>query len=297
MASSPPPQPHDPFYVLTRKIRPDLDSFSITERTARITDILGCLLAIPLAIAGLAWLVAATDGQLIGREWKVMLLMGVLMLVLNKLHFFFISNLSPGGGLYGNAKAALDGIIHWSAVFLFGPTGLWIDLTMNGSGFTVNLARSKSTDRRWNLGREVTSSIISVSLFPLIALSVYRMLGGTIPFSGLTLKTLLLGISMLLVQMVLDALYLWIFYLAYSLWSLRTVFSQPALVSVANLVLLALGIPLLSNLFAIPLASAYTQVGLLAYLVLALGVILVAWMGRRFSPGAGGAGGVCLAAG
>jgi hypothetical protein len=185
--------------------------------------------------------------------------------------------------LYGNAQAALDGIIRWSAVFLFGPTGLWIDLILNGSGSTINLVRSSSTDRRWNLGRETTSAIISVSLFPLIALSVYRILGGTIPFSELSLKTLLLGISMLLVQLVLDTLYLWVYYLAYSLWAMRMIFSRSALVSVANLVLLALGIPLLSNLFAIPLASAYTEIGLFAYVVLALGVILVAWMGRRFS--------------
>ena len=283
MSSSASPQPRDPFYALALKIRPDLAALSATARTPLVTDILGCLLGWPLAIAGLAWLVAVTDLQLLAREWKVMLLMGALMLALNKLRFFFITNLHSGPSMYGHADVALDTMIRWSMVFLFGPTGLWIDHILNGSSSTVRLFREKTTDRRWNQAREAAFTITAASLFPLIAFSVYRAMGGTIPLSGLTLKTLLLGVSMLVVQLALDTLFLWAGYLAYSLWALRRLFSPGAISSVMNLVYIGLGAAFVCNLFAIPLASAYTDIGLLAYLAFALGVILVAVMGRRFS--------------
>jgi hypothetical protein len=283
MNTSSPAQPRDPIAALAQKIYPRLAAFHGSDLAIRVTDILGCLIATPLALAGLVWLIAVTDRSLVAREWKVLLLMGLLMLALNKLRFFFIANLSSGGGTYGNTDAALDGIVRWSAILLFGPTALWVDLILNGSSSTVNLTRLKSVDQRWHLAREISFTIVTTSLFPLIAYTFYRGLGGSIPLSGLSLKILLLGASMLAVQLVLEALLLGVGYLAYPLWAMRMLFTPPMLASIRNLTILGLGVTCLSNLFAIPLASAYTGIGLLAYLVLVAGVILVAGMGRRFS--------------
>jgi hypothetical protein len=123
--------PMDPIYALARRLRPDLDAFSPAERLSRVTDILGVLVAAPLFLIGVIWLASTTDLTMIARQWLILLVIGVAMYIFNQLSFFAITNLGQGGGTYGNVQTTPVNMVKWSAIFIFGPTALWLDILVN----------------------------------------------------------------------------------------------------------------------------------------------------------------------
>jgi hypothetical protein len=78
------------------KLWPELATLDESEATRRMRELAGMLYAIPLAGAGLIWLVAATDPILARAEWPLLLLMALLAVLLNRLDFFWIVERRPG---------------------------------------------------------------------------------------------------------------------------------------------------------------------------------------------------------
>ncbi|MFZ6031658.1 MAG: PP2C family protein-serine/threonine phosphatase [Chloroflexota bacterium] len=277
-------EPLDFFAHLAYKFRPEVAAFQGEERMALVTDVIGVLLTLPLSLAGVMWLLLVSDWALVLRQWPMFFLVAVLSILLSRWRFYIVTDLGAhGGGTYGNAASSLEGVIRWSATFLFGPTILWLDLSISAARLLVALRRANTSGRRWVPLRTFFFSVTGSSLFPLLALAAYRSWGGTFPLADLTLGGFLLGAGTVGVQFFLENLLLWTGYLGYTLWKIRHALPPRLLITIIRLLAFGLLIPLVSNLFAAPLAAMYVVYGPPIYLMFALAVVLMSWLAHRMS--------------
>jgi serine phosphatase RsbU (regulator of sigma subunit) len=276
-------QPFDPFYALARRLYPGLELLKPEERAIPTVNILGVLFATPLAVAGLIWLVISTNWNVYVHEWPTLLAVAAALVILTRLRFYMIIDISQSGGNYGNAAGTFEGGVLWSAAFLFGPSVLWLDLLLSASQLIFARNAWKDAMRRWATARDLTFTLVNSSLISLTALACYRAWGGTFPLPDLTLSWLLLGTGTILVKFVLELTLLGLGYLGYTLWAMRDSLTPRLLLSLPALLFLGLVVPHIANLFAAPLAGIYSGHGLPAYLVFILAVILVAVLARQMS--------------
>ena len=272
----------DPILAITRLFRPSLGKLEGLERTNSVVDVLGVLIALPLSLVGLAWLILRTDLGLIAHQWPVLLLLALLEFALSRLTFFAIVDLG-GSSLYGNASGTLEGIVKWSGLFLFGPTFAWVDLILSTVQQIPPRQERRTADQRWRAGRNISVNVATSSFLQLVSLSVYQALGGSYPMAGLSLRWLLLGAAAIAAQFLLEAVMVWISYLGYFLWGTRRTLAPQLWVSLPALLFMGMVIPYLANLFAIPLAGVYAQNGLFFYLVFIMATLLVALLARQMS--------------
>ena len=272
----------DPILALARFFRPSLGKLEGVERTNSVVDVLGVLIALPLSLVGLAWLILRTDLGLIAHQWPVLLLLALLEFALSRLTFFAIVDLG-GSSLYGNASGTLEGIVKWSGLFLFGPTFAWVDLILSTVQQIPPRQERGTADQRWRAARNIFVNVATSSFLQLVSLSIYQALGGSYPMAGLSLRWLLLGATAIAAQFLLEAVMVWITYLGYFLWGTRRTLAPQLWVSLPALLFMGMVIPYLANLFAIPLAGVYAQNGLLFYLVFIVATLLVALLARQMS--------------
>jgi len=277
-------EPLDFFAQLANKFRPDVSEYYGEERMARVNDVIGVLYTMPLSIIGLVWLVAASDLTLIKRQVPLFVFMVAMMVLLNRWNFYTIADMGAyGGGSYGNAVSSLDGVIRWSSAFLLGPIILWVDVVISAYQYLDVLYRGNTSQRRWAGLRTLTFNLTTNCFFPLISLAAYRFLGGTYPISGLSIRTFVLGSSVILIQFLLENILLWTGYLGYTLWKMRHGLSRNLFIVLARLLAIGLLIPLISNLFATPLAGLYVTYGTAIYLTFALGLLAMSWLAHQMS--------------
>ncbi len=82
--------------AIARRFWPELETMSGQPQVTGVANVVGFLAALPLDLAGLAWLLAVTDLALIRREWPVLLGVGVLLLLAEQLRFFVFVQVEPG---------------------------------------------------------------------------------------------------------------------------------------------------------------------------------------------------------
>lgn len=274
----------DPFARLAHRFRPDLSNFSGESLVGRVTDVLGTLYTFPMAVIGLVWLAFVSDWTQISDKKLLLLLVVVLIILLNRLTFYLVTDFEThGGGTYGNAASSLDGVIKWSAVFLFGPTVLWVDVMVFTVRFFWALRRNRTLDRLWEALRILTFGIALTSLTPLIALQGYRAWGGVYPLATLSFQGFFLGAGVIAIQFLFENFLLWTGYLAYTLWKIKSILTPSFLFSMAKLLAFGLVPPTIANLFAAPLAGMYSQYGWPIYLLFSLALVLMALLARRMS--------------
>ncbi len=248
---------------------------------------MGVLLTLPLAIAGIIWLALVSDSTLIRRDWLFLPLVIVLIILLNRWSFFLIIDMGArGGGTYGNVNSNLESIVRWIAVFLFGPAVLWLILIMDTALLSIQFVRlgwAQQLDTRWNAMRAYLFGVAELTLLSLISLSAYRAWGGAYPIGGLSFHSFLLGAGVIGIQLALQILLLVTNYLGYSLWKMRQSLKPRQLLWIAQLAVLGIFVPAVSNLFAAPLAGIYVTHGLYLYLTFNLALLAIAWLVHRMS--------------
>jgi serine phosphatase RsbU (regulator of sigma subunit) len=277
-------EPLDPLARIAAIFRPQVKAYRGEERVALVNDVIGVLYTLPMTLIALIWLLAVSDWSLVLSQWPMLLLVAVLIGLLSRWTFYIIADLGArGGGSYGNAASSLEGAIRWSAVFLFGPTVLWIDFFISVFQFLYVFRPANTSKRRWVALRTLTFNIATTCLFPLIALAAYRAWGGVFPLASLTLHSFLLGAAAILIQFLLENFFLWTGYLGYTLLKMRRALTPAFLLLLIKLMAFGLLLPLVSNLFAVPLAGMYMAYGFPIYLTFALGLLLMAWLAHRMS--------------
>ena len=268
------------FLTIAKSFWPELESMNEQRRLVGAGDVIVSLVTIPLAIVGLAWLIYITDLQVLIRDWGILLLCGVLIILFSKVNYFIIVEIRTDR--YGSADGSLAVMIQWVAVFLFGPTALWLSILWSAFNFAGNWRRSYTKSGRWSLMRTFSQDVTSTTLAFLIALLFYRQLGGEFPIPGLKAEIILPAMGALFVYFIILIL-IWIVYISYGVWIQKLLDFPSAIDPLIKFFFLALGLPVLADPFAILAAGLYAEDGIFVFLFFMAGLLLVAYLARQLS--------------
>ena len=267
-------------YSLAKIFWPGLETMSEQRRLVGIGDVFSIMYAFPFALGGLFWLIRETDFDILFSQYPVLVIIFGLIALFSQVSYFIIVEIRTDR--YGSSDGSLASMILWSAVFLFGPTALWLSILWNGLNFIFNWRKSNSIAARWNLARNFTFEIAINTFAFLIALSVFRFLGGEIPLPGLNPEIIALAFVNLTLHLLLTVL-VWIGYILYHLRVQKVVSSSSSIRPIIKFFSLSIGLPYLSHPFSILAAGLYVENGFSIYLFFITGLLLVAYLARRLS--------------
>jgi serine phosphatase RsbU (regulator of sigma subunit) len=265
---------------IAKKFWPELETMSEQRRLVGMGDVIVTVGMAPLALVGLAWLTAATDLDLVRRNWPALLLLGSLIVLFNRINYFIIIEIRTDR--YGSADGSFGNMIQWSGAFLLGPTALWLVVLWTIANFWWNWRKALSTPDRWNQARNIALELASNTLGFLIALSIYQRWGGVIPISGLTPQAILPAMGALVIHFIVVSLILGGF-IGYAVWVQNVLDQSSSIEQILRFMLMAVGLPFLAFPFGILAAGLYVQNGLAVYLFFIFGLFLVAVMARQLS--------------
>ncbi len=267
-------------FSLVRALWPELENTSEQRRLVGSGDVLVFLLVTPAALAGLAWLVMSTQVSVVRASWPGLLIFGLLIVIFNQLNHFLIVEIHTDR--YGSAEGSLAGMVQWAAAFLYGPTALWLSVANSIARFAWNISHAQTTAARWNQWRAQAMEISNITLAYLISLQVYRFFGGAIPLQAPDTQAILAG-SLALIVYFLLVLLIWAPYIAYAIWVQLVTISNRSVRPLLRFLMVALGLPMIANPFAILVAGLYSQQGLVVFLFISIGLLMVAYLSRQLS--------------
>lgn len=257
-----------PFLLpLLRRLEPQLESLDDAARYWRMTDILSSLYGLPLALAGLAWLLLRTRPAILEDNVPIFVLLMLLTFLFSRLEFFTISFGRRGTPLL--FYISFSTIAMWASVFIFGASALWIPVLLH-----VALLRPFSLQRprrlQWEAIEQFVRGLVFTNFSMLVSLHVYEDLGGIYPLPNLTLAMLLPALA------------------ALAVWTLvTTLYFIPLLLLVRSpMPLYLIVITNLVNPFSILAAVIYSQLGVAVFMFYMAGVLLVALLAHRLSRAA-----------
>lgn len=259
---------------------PDLAKRQAERLAIGVGEVVSTLYSLPLALLGVAWLVAETNISWIWDHLAEFGMMAIMIVVFNQLGFFLIIELRKNR--YGSADGALTGVPLWAGVFLFGPIIFWLPVLWLMYQFILYWRRAQSTSARWGQARNFTMNLTSDTLVPLLAFSAYRALGGQFPLVDLSIHSIFLAIILFAVNFLVYALY-WAPYLAYHTWVQQSISEDREIGPILKFFFLAIGLPQLANPFAILAAGLFAQNGTLVFIYFITGMVVVAYLARRLS--------------
>lgn len=271
------------FARLVRRLRPEYDTLSPLERVISSLDVFTLLYTVPLALLGLAWLVASSSYRLTPRDWLTLLMLLVLGLLFRR--YAFQVQVQIRKGAFAEAGGSLENLVTWSAALIFGPVAVWVPVLGQTAVFGVGLLRSGHRSERWNQLRVFVSSLAGETLATLSGLWVYTRLGGTFPIAGLGAGEF--------IPALLASLVLWLVLLLLTLpmfiyiTRLSTLFGEGSYLSglqtVRFFLLAGLGFYLPLYPFAILAAGLYARHGIGIYLLFVTGALLFSLLTSRLS--------------
>ena len=166
----------DTLVTLANRIRPEIASLSEQRRLVGAGVVISILYTLPLGLVGLIWLVIETDLSVLFKDWLLVLGFFIQIIIFNQVSYFFIVEVREDR--YGSADNSLSSMIQWTAVFILGPSALWLSIIWSIIQFTRNWLGSSSTTSRWNLLLIITQSLAQSTLPPLVAITIYQRARG-----------------------------------------------------------------------------------------------------------------------
>ena len=262
---------------------PDLVTLSQDRKNISVGDVIGFLYTLPLAIAGLIWLINITNIPQISIQFVFFLFNLLLIFTFSQVNYFIIVEIRSDR--FGSSDASFATMIYWSALFLFGHTAIWLMIIYLLINFMSNWYRTKLKTTHWeqvrNLSMDSAISILAV----LISLEFYQFLGGEFPISSLSLESIIPALATLIIQLLL-VIMIASGYIYYHIHVQREVEPSQPLKPFAKFFLLSFGLPFLANPFAILVAGLYVEIGFAIYFFTLIGLFLVALLARQLSMSA-----------
>jgi serine phosphatase RsbU (regulator of sigma subunit) len=268
------------FLNIARRFWPELESMNLARRLVGVGDVLTTLYGAILSLAGLGWLLTATDWWLFSDHWLEFLLFAGLIIVFTRLSFFMIIEFRQDR--YGSADGAFNSMMVWTGALLFGPTALWPILLLRAAEFLWLWRSLPNAAARWDNVRNLVLTISGFTLPYLLSLEIYAGLGGEYPLSRLDARTLLVGLAAIAANFVLFFL-TWLPYLLYAIYTQRRLTQTSETRPILLFFALALSLPTLAHPFALLAAGLFASYGLPAFLFFMAGLIVVAFLARQFS--------------
>jgi serine phosphatase RsbU (regulator of sigma subunit) len=271
--------------ALAHAFWPELETQPIERRISSLGDLTGAVFGLPLALAGLVWLAAASDLTTLFRSPGLTLLIVLLMLLFERFPYFIVVEM--GKGQYSDMSGSWDKVIIWMGVFLLGPAVLWISIIDNLIHLVNGWIKFPQPHVRWNMLRNSAINLFTGSATFLASLALYQFLGGQTPLNRFDLPVILLSLLAVLIQITLEQS-IWTFFLAY----LRQIEKyldnpHPAMTGASRQYLLyAIMLPNLAVPFGLLAAGLYTLYGLTLFLYFMAGLLLASILVNRMSSSA-----------
>ncbi|MCB8967867.1 MAG: PP2C family protein-serine/threonine phosphatase [Ardenticatenaceae bacterium] len=174
--------------AVTYHFLPELRQATLEMQSAALGSVLGTLYGVPLALAGIIWLLWVTDWAMFAAQWPLLLLLFALHRLLG--YFDFSTVLASDSVRVHGSQARL---VTWSAALLLGPGALWLDLLGALIDALLRPLPSTSTPlvarvQRWDRVRVFSVTVGRETLSLLPALWLYGRLGGLVPLAALSLE-------------------------------------------------------------------------------------------------------------
>ena len=262
---------------------PGIDSLSDQRRLVGTGDVLSFLYTLPLAIIGILWLIRSTDLELIQQQFGFLLFNFGLLFLFNRLSFFTIIEIRSAR--YGSSEDSLASMIQWSAIFLLGPTALWLSVIYDFIDFALDWRVSSTPGQRWSLLRTLSTTLAVHTFAILVSLTIYKNIGGEFPIPGLTITSITQAFIALISQFFFVLLIV-SGYLIYHIGVQRILAQSQTIQPLVRFFLISVGLPYLAHPFSILLAGLLIEDGFVIYAFLLAGLVLVAYLTRRLSMAA-----------
>jgi serine phosphatase RsbU (regulator of sigma subunit) len=271
---------HKQFETIAEVFWPRLKEYTDQRHLIGIADVISVLWTLPFALIGMVWLVSITDLKVVQQHWQELLLLATLQFVFFRLSYFVIFEIRADR--YASADGDLVSMVQWIAVFLLGPTALWISASWQIINFIRNAIRAQTTASRWVVYRTATHDMSTLTLASLVGVVVYQRLGGTFPLPSLTWNAIYPALAALIAHFLIFCI-IWSVYTAFSIYIQQSLAGPENLMKLLRFLALALIPSNLAHPFAVQAAGIYHQNGPLAFLFFISGLFLVAFLGRQLS--------------
>lgn len=180
----------DRLVLLAQRIRPELRLLPAGPQQQTFAEMIPLLFTAPLALAGLVWLLLAT-------EWQALPVTGGTLLLLAAAGYLF-ARYAPVFWLDVTVEARLKLIVTlwplvvWAAVLSLGVNGLWLAVIWplfyfrwsHRYSLELRYPLRLRPHRLWMRLSALSQSLAVVALPGLIALTAYRAWGGVTPLPG-----------------------------------------------------------------------------------------------------------------
>ena len=267
--------------VIGRKLWPDLDILTEVDRLALLRELFGVLFSLPFVFVAMGWLVAATDWELLRRQWPVLLLFLLLSFIAGRLTFFQISVSKSGRNDYNGSS--LEIVIVFSAMLIFGPTAVWIPFVGRLINYFVDQPKALSRYHSWNRYRNILLNLGPSILGLLSALALYQGLGGQFPLPGLNLTLSWPAFIAILLWLPYEGLFFLCLGILLSIFKLAPASVLKEGTGIGSRMFLFFFVANSPAFFGILGAALYNPRNLAAYLFLVGGILLTSLLARRLS--------------
>lgn len=146
------------------------------------SNVVAIVYALPFAAVVLIWLTAVTPFSQLPSNGGILILLILLALVMRQFDFSLGSSLKTAP--YATDRLSLAPLVYWSGILLFGEWGIWVVVLTAVLHFMYQLVTNQTSI--WIAFPALLFDFSREAGAGLLALSVYRLLGGAIPFLGVT---------------------------------------------------------------------------------------------------------------
>ncbi len=164
-------------------VRPELRDMEGQERAVCIGDVFGVAYSTPFLILALFWIARRTDLSIAVDHWPFLAIAFVLMYLSRRLSFFAVTEIRQG--TFADYSGSVEGMCVWAAALVLGPTALWLALPFPLVGLVSGVSSAQTPTGFWTRLRGFTLEVAAQLTASIVALSLYRWLGGSIPIAGL----------------------------------------------------------------------------------------------------------------
>ena len=264
-------------YALADYLVPGFRGLEDRDRLVIAGNLFSLLLALPFAVLGLVWLARVTDIGLVLRQAPVLVVLLGAVLLLERMGFLVVLDPTKSQASF---SGSLSSVVTWSAILVFGPSAIWLDLPY-GVAHTIHDWRRESSDAsRWTLARSLVIQLANSTLGGLAGLAVYEALGGAIPFPGFGFVPVVAalaatGVSFAITVVGNAPLLGYLGTIGQSMLGSRATFFRTLIV--------LFGLGAIAQAFGILAAGIYVVLGLGAYLLSVTAVAMTSLLANRLS--------------
>jgi serine phosphatase RsbU (regulator of sigma subunit) len=264
---------------ICKRLIPAYTGLNDADQLQQRGDLFGLLWALPFAVAGVIWAIAVTDTQVLASAWPWLLGMALVVWLFDE-RWNFVLYLDEK--LQTSASASLAPTVVWTALLIFGPTAVWIQLPSLIYSFVQNWRRSSVPRVRMENIRNATQTLGVDTFVQLASITAYLQLGGVIPMPGLQPAYVLAALTGIAVSAVIFTL---IFFPFMQYW-LSHAEQMPILGSVRQVrrnFAVVIGLSMFGSIFGILGAAVYAQMGIAGFLFGLVALITVSVLAKRLS--------------